>query len=825
MPKTLNWLFILFITTTIVHAETLTEDDISLFDTFGNVTTVDETLTEDGISLSSVDIFGNVATVSKTIDISSLNIGNDYETYLFVERTPGNIVQKTSSGYSSFDANTINWNNVSGNAEFQISNNEIEYFATSIENNNFFTETFPFTIHIGLKDITNDKIYHGNFQVKSTLSEQSLGTTILSPVNIDVSSSEIRGSIDVTALNISNNYETYLFVESDNNATIDWNNATNQNFTITSGQLNYIIPSLQYNDLTNEDFPLTVYIGLKDIDDNQLYLAKFQLTILLTTVNNTTWNNTAVRKVLHTFAFGGFASDSQIQRWADMSPSQAIKEILTFNTVNSRLSPAEDIDKLNTIRGTLKGLSDFWSGSAASQNKVSQPENYHFDNYGSVARIWAEAVNRRGLNPVRQYLGLYETNYHLSVNQDVGINNYQIARYYDDIMNALAAEKPYQDVMALASTSAAVATQYNHSRNKFVNGKFYGNEDFSREIHQIFFGVLGDYDSTYHEETSIKNTAKALTDLPVYEVHGHLADECTFGTAKHHTDPLEIIGETISGATAEEKIKNLAQFEIEHSESLENLPIILIRGLADENLTAGKILSIQASWKDMETKNLLEFLRQYAISTIFHNSSRVKYYHSIHRHLLTTNKVTLNNTESYLNLYDIDGFINEGIKVFRPIHDVFGGQTGAEAADDSEVFRVVYKNSIANSSHYNQTHNNSDWEKDWASVISDNTVKTVAEWLWNHFIADGLVNFDSLARIQVYALLATGTDAAYAIDPNDADKVFTESEASSHLSTWENLTISLDSSDTTERRSANKRVGQAINFIVATPYMFVQLGR
>jgi hypothetical protein len=40
----------------------------------------------------------------------------------------------------------------------------------------------------------------------------------------------------------------------------------------------------------------------------------------LTVISQSRWNTTAVRKVLRTFAFGGQASDDQINAWADMTP-------------------------------------------------------------------------------------------------------------------------------------------------------------------------------------------------------------------------------------------------------------------------------------------------------------------------------------------------------------------------------------------------------------------------------------------------------------------------------------------------------------------------
>jgi len=47
------------------------------------------------------------------------------------------------------------------------------------------------------------------------------------------------------------------------------------------------------------------------------------------------WNETAVRHVLRTFAFGGLGvQDTQITQWAAMSPQDAIKEILNFDESN-----------------------------------------------------------------------------------------------------------------------------------------------------------------------------------------------------------------------------------------------------------------------------------------------------------------------------------------------------------------------------------------------------------------------------------------------------------------------------------------------------------
>ncbi len=631
---------------------------------------------------------------------------------------------------------------------------------------------------------------------------------------------------------------------------------TNLNLPVNNGAIDYEVVSGNFFNVL--DYPLTIFLGFLDSTGN-LHFGAFKLTAGLEALSS--WSETAVRKVLHAFAFGGFASDSQIQTWAGMNPSEAIGEILTLDTVNAKLSPAETGDVLENpsqitvtdpttqdtseLTGTLKSLSAFWSSTDAS-NPITNADTQKSLGLGDrrgAERTWRQAVNLRGLNPVRQRIGFWETNYHFTVNldADVGINNYQMARYYDDITTALADAKPYQDVVSIAALSSAVATQYNHRRNTFDNDTlvFRGNEDFAREYHQIFFGILGYYDSTYHEELAIPNTAKLLTDMPVNLVNGRLDEVITVGTEAHHAAPLDILNISVAGSTAEEKVNSLSQTAINHPESLQNLPIILIRGFADDDLTDAKTKVIQTAWANMAEKNLLTFLQQYAVSTLFHSADRIKYHSVIDRYLLALNQMTLRNAESYRDLYQIDGYSKEGTQVFRPLHDVFGGQTGSEAADSAEVFRAVYNRSTQSSGINKKAvleeNGQAVWTKDWGSVIPVDSngaysVKQVAEFLWQRFMADGLKNFGDLERLQLYALLATGTDAGYALDQNNADRVFTSADISSDatvqssMTTWSETAMALGGDDSSERRAANENIGQAVNFLNAIPFIFAQEG-
>ena len=563
---------------------------------------------------------------------------------------------------------------------------------------------------------------------------------------------------------------------------------------------------------------------------------------LFTQVSNAVWDETAVRKVLHAFAFGGQASDGQIGAWASMAPEFAIAEMLTFDEHNLKLSPPAfgDTDGLYARGGTLRELGEFW----ASNNPVNgvTPENrarYDISNNSGLLRIlWTRAAISRGLNPFRQKIGLWETNYHLAVNLST-VAKVPLLRYYDDIMAAHEQGLPYQEVMGIAASSAAIALQYGHHTNRYRNGICDCNEDFAREYHQLFFGILGVNNPQYHESVTIKNTAKAFTDMTVHrdDVTG-LVDFVDFGTFYHPTGQLEILGTMVGGSNAAERIAEMIDISINHPESLANLPVMIVRDLADDNLNSTKISAIRAAWAAMGQKHLLTFLRGYAISTIFHDTSRVKYHSSIDRHVMLSNLVAGSNREHYLDLY-WPRYAAESVQVFFPTHNVFGSQTGIEAAASDLVFRKNFNLVTETNWHFRKadgTNYGQNWEKDWAARITPNTdgnyvVKDVAEWLWQHFLADGLKNFGPLERAQVYSLLAEDRDLAYLSDPDDVDRIITTNDVltdSSLVTLVNNLAgqrMDLGTAVADDRLKSNLKVGMAINFIVGTPYIFAQEGR
>ena len=560
------------------------------------------------------------------------------------------------------------------------------------------------------------------------------------------------------------------------------------------------------------------------------------------TVDEVLWDDTAVRKVLHTFAFGGQALDAQIATWGAMRPDLAIVQMLTFEEHNLLLSPVgpQDYDRLDTRPGTLRGVGDFWSSSDPG-NGVAPAARYTFINSSTVgvpSNTWMQAALSRGLNPFRQKVGLWETNDHLVAHRDHA-RKHQVIRHYDAIMSALALGKPYQDVLTEAATSAAIASQYGHRRSVYVDGECKCNEDFAREYFQLFFGILGEDNPSYHELTTIKNMAKVLTDMSDTADGTSILDTLIIGSERHFQGDLEMLNVTIGGSNALERIEELSDYAIEHPESLKALPVKIIEGLADDNMDADKIARVRSAWASMPEKNLLDFLRAYAISTLFHNENRVKYLSSIDRNMRLLNGITLTNEDNYLGVYGMNVYEKEDVQVFEPRHNVFGGQTGREAAESADVFLTNYNTITKIGQRLNvvtKERQGRSWEKDWAAVVSPSAdgnyvIREVAEWLWNRFIGDGLKNFGLLERAHVYALLATQLDIAYLADIEDPDRIITTADlqVSPLIELVEddlaNRVLRLDDVDDVQRQLANRRMGQAINFIAGMPFIFAEEGR
>lgn len=518
---------------------------------------------------------------------------------------------------------------------------------------------------------------------------------------------------------------------------------------------------------------------------------KEQAQLGLASLTRSSWDERAVRKVLKIFAFGGHAFDRQIELWADMPPKLAIAEMLNFSEHNLKLSPLAEGERYTQTATAYGKLGDFATFLSDPSSDIPIPEqsrsqyainNYNFDD--SFVRL----VTTRGLNPFRQRIGFWETNYHLAVNLDTNVSREQMAVYYDDIMEAHEAGLPYQEVIGVATKSAAVAMQYGHRNNRWVfdreEDKFVlnGNLDFAREVHQLFYGILGANDPN-HEDGTIVETGKMLTDMNVPYIQDQgFQTFVTFETDQHHINPLTILGATITGANASEKIDNLMRVSINHPESLENLPTMIIGVLADDNLTPEKITQLNDAWASMGrfNKNLLTFIRAYAISDMFHSPDHRKFFTSHERSLFLANKFNLDNLESFFggNYYSsgragrqVDNIIDDDAAgaIFRPLKNVFGGQSSQESADSALGFENNYnfgtqfEYQVRDTAQCDDCDQGLAWWKKWPSVLPRSGdgkfyVKDAAPWLWKH-VTGSLDNYTELERAHLYTLLG-----AYRVD-------------------------------------------------------------
>ncbi len=512
----------------------------------------------------------------------------------------------------------------------------------------------------------------------------------------------------------------------------------------------------------------------------------------LPTVSRENWNNEAVRKVLKVFAFGGHATDEQIQIWADSRPSVAIAEMLNFSKHNSKLSPlvaGEKYTEPATLYGTFQEFAHEYLSQSSSNLPIPLGDfsrgRFNGSLGGDHQGVFTRMATTRGLNPFRHRIALWETNYHLAVNLATAVEYAQITKFYDVVMDAHESGVSYQQVMAAAAKTAAVALQYGHNTNQWRYDsesdtfQCFCNDDFAREIHQLYFGIFGVDNPDVHENETIRNTAKMLTGMSVTSPTGGLSDEVTFSTLFHHGAPLRILGESINGTTASEKIDNLFEISIQHPESLETLPIEIISGLADDNLNEVKSEQLRAAWASMgQEKDFLAFIRAYATSTLFHSADQRKYFTSFERAIYQQNKITLSNTEALLQGDNIgmdltSVFVGEDVEVFFPTHNVFGGQTSLEAADSAKVFQRNYNAATQHLVDFTRGASCTDcdfgdpWVKDWAAKIptSNNgryVVDDVAEWLWVHIVGN-LDNYTALERSHLIPILGAlnTTDHAF----------------------------------------------------------------
>lgn len=305
---------------------------------------------------------------------------------------------------------------------------------------------------------------------------------------------------------------------------------------------------------------------------------------------------------------------------------------------------------------------------------------------------------------------------------------------------------------------------------------------------------------------------------------------------------LEILHEMICGANAGEKIAALAPIAAAHVESMQNVPVYMIDFFADDNLDAIKTEQIRAAWAAANF-DILAFVRAYAASTAFHSSSTFKFRTAFDRNLILQTANTLTNEENFgrdLGDNPYSRMSIQGAEVFAPAHDVFGGQTGFQAANNRYIFKDAFWANADNLVFFDDFSDNYTladggptytWEKDWASVIpvnsnAEHVVGDVATWLWNRFIGDGGKNFDVIARAQVQSILATGYDIGYVMDSDNPEQIYSSNDFTRKRGIGRTINESHAAfiMDGLSSLDFNKRVGLAVNFLSMLPYAFAMEG-
>jgi hypothetical protein len=225
---------------------------------------------------------------------------------------------------------------------------------------------------------------------------------------------------------------------------------------------------------------------------------------------------------------------------------------------------------------------------------------------------------------------------------------------------------------------------------------------------------------------------------------------------------------------------------MQHPESLENLPVMIISVLADDNLNESRKNQLRSSWASMGlNRNFLEFIQAYAISKLLHSKDQIKYFTSHERALFMANKHNLTNIEAYFGggSYNggragrsVGGVISDDNAgdFFEPLHNVFGGQTGLEASDSALAFENQF-NVLTDSGyrmrdnvHCSSCDNGAAWTKPWSDVLPNRQdgkyyVADIAEWLWVHVVGN-LDNYTDLERAYLYSFLG-----AARVDPGGSD--------------------------------------------------------
>jgi len=543
-------------------------------------------------------------------------------------------------------------------------------------------------------------------------------------------------------------------------------------------------------------------------------------------IEEDSWSKNTVNKILNTFTYGIVASQEQIEAWVDMPPEEAIEEIITMDGFNKKLRNRENTflteeeDKLEYI---LQEASVRYPNSAFNFNA-------RLTNGELLSVLIMDNTN---YNPTRLKVGLWETNYHQVINSKVdALFSFNVYHYFDDIVEGIENNIGYQNILSKSATSSPIMYMYKQFENKFTNNKLSVNDDFAREYNQLFFGILGKNDLAYYEDVTIENTARALTGIDAnYDSYTTINGEETLSApsyyikenaGNHYHGMLEILGEFISHSGVKEALEEIARIAITKNESIKNLPVMIINGLADSNLennsnTTQRIIN---EWKEnVNHPDLLSFIRKYAISKEFHSETRLKYLSSLDRLMKTYNLLNFEGKKPYSYTKLIQELEKENYKIFFPAKGVFGNLTGEDIINNSNIISAFY-NRAANQ-EYSGIYPGMDFSKMIDKDI-DNNVKDITEFIWNRFVGDNLKNFGQMERLHIYSLLLYGKNYN---DYIQSDIDYTEEYIESDIDTGNKIIDMSEEYIDINTTNIKRNLKYVTNFVLGLPFMWFEEGK
>jgi len=135
---------------------------------------------------------------------------------------------------------------------------------------------------------------------------------------------------------------------------------------VKAGENCYSITQTSQQNFNTVQFSVT---GAVNASINQISIEPTQQNKLgLASLTRSSWDQKSVRKVLRIFAFGGHATDQQINIWANMNPELAIAEMLNFDEHNLKLSPIAPQDNYQQTATEFGKYTDFVTNYLSNPN-------------------------------------------------------------------------------------------------------------------------------------------------------------------------------------------------------------------------------------------------------------------------------------------------------------------------------------------------------------------------------------------------------------------------------------------------------------------------